>query len=56
MELSSMELKYSEGVHQYRIESIRGFLVYVTSTYRDKTPYLKGLHFNLDSGILYIDK
>ena len=30
--------------------------MYVTSTYRDRTTYLKGLHLNLDSGIPCIDK
>ena len=51
-----MELEDSEGVHLTRMESIKGFLMYVTSTYRDTTPYFKGLHLILDSGIPYIDK
>ena len=56
MELTIMELEDSEGVHQTIMESIKGFLMYVTSTYRDTTPYFKGLHLILDSGIPYIDK
>ena len=51
-----MELEDSEGVHLTRMESIKGFLIYVTSAYRDKTPYLKGLHLMLYSWIPYIDK
>jgi hypothetical protein len=31
------------------LESIRGFLVYVTRTYLSMVPYLKGLHLTLDS-------
>jgi hypothetical protein len=31
------------------LESIRGFLVYVTRTYPEMTPYLKGIHLTLDS-------
>ena len=56
MELTSMELEDSEGVHQARMESIKGFLMNVTSTNRDTTPYLKGLRLTLDIWIPYIDK
>jgi hypothetical protein len=31
------------------LESIRGFLVYVSRTYPKMTPYLKGIHLTLDS-------
>jgi hypothetical protein len=31
------------------LERIRGFLVYVTRTYKALTPYLKGVHLTLDS-------
>jgi hypothetical protein len=31
------------------LESIRGFLVYVSRTYPEITPYLKGIHLTLDS-------
>jgi hypothetical protein len=32
-----------------RLESIRGFLVYVSRTYCEMVPYLKGIHLTLDS-------
>ena len=47
-ELTSMDLEDSEVIHRVRVESIRGFLLYVTSTYRDMTPFLKGLSLMLD--------
>ena len=31
------------------LESIRGFLVYVSRTYPKTVPYLKGIHLTLDS-------
>jgi hypothetical protein len=31
------------------LESIRGFLVYVSRTYPEMVPYLKGIHLTLDS-------
>ena len=46
-ELTIMDLEDSEGMYQARMESIIGFLFYVTGTYRDMTPYLKGLSLNL---------
>ena len=55
-ELTSMDLEDSEGMHQARMESIRGLLLYVIITYRDMTPYLKGLSLTLDSWRPYIDK
>ena len=48
-ELNSMGMEDSEGMHWARMESIRGFLIYVASKYRDMDPYLKGLHLTLDS-------
>jgi hypothetical protein len=32
-----------------KLESIRGFLVYVSRTYPEMVPYLKGIHLTLDS-------
>ena len=54
--LTSMDMEDSEGMHWARMESIRGFLLYVTRKYWDMTPYLKGLSLTLDSWRLYIDK
>ena len=31
-----------------RLERIRGFLIYVSRTFRCMTPYLKGFHFTID--------
>jgi len=39
----------AEELPHKRLEQIRGFLVYVTRTYRWLTPYLKGLHLTLDA-------
>ena len=36
-------------VHHKQLEQIRGFLIYVTRTYRWVNPYLKGIHQTLDS-------
>ena len=55
-ELTSMDPEDSEGKNWARLESIRGFLIYVTSKYRDMNPYSKGLHLTLDSWILFRDK
>jgi hypothetical protein len=46
--------KEQEGVgegkmHHKTAESYRGFLVYVSRTYKSMVPYLKGLHLSLDS-------
>ena len=35
------------------MESIIGFLIYVSMKYRDANPYLKGIHLTLDSWIPY---
>ena len=39
-----------------RMDSIRGFLVYVYRTYMDMIPYLKGVHLSLDIWRLYRDE
>ena len=44
------------GILRARIESISGFLVYVFSTYRDMTPYFKGVCLTMDSLISYRDE
>ena len=51
-----MDLEDSEGMHWARMESIIGFLIYFDRIYRDINPYLKGIHFMLDSWILWRDK
>ena len=52
-EITIMELEDSEGVHWARMESIRGFLIYVAIKYRYTNPYLKGLCLTLDVWIPY---
>ena len=42
-----MEKEGRDGMPRARMESIRGFLVYVYRTYSYMTPYLKGVHLNL---------
>ena len=42
-------------MYRARMEFIRGLLVYVSRTYRDMNPYLKGVHLTLDSWRPYID-
>ena len=56
MELICMDLEDSEGVRWARMESIIGFLIYLSRKYRDIDPYLKGIHLMLDSWILYREK
>ena len=36
-----------------RMDSVRGFLVYVSRSYRNMTTYLKGVHLTLDNWRLY---
>ena len=43
-------------MYRARMESIRGFLVYVSRKYRDMTPYLKEIYLNMDSWIPYRDE
>ena len=39
-----------------RMESIRGLLVYVSSTYRNMKPYLKGVDLTMGSWKPYMNK
>jgi hypothetical protein len=39
----------AENIPHKKLESIRGFLVYVARTYPTMVPYLKGIHLTLDS-------
>ena len=50
-ELVGMEREGWYGIYRDRMESIRGFLLYVSSTYRYMTPYMKGVYLTLDSWI-----
>ena len=43
------DMMAAQRIPHKRLEQIRGFLVYVTRTYRWMTPYLKGLHLTLDA-------
>jgi hypothetical protein len=36
-------------INHKKLESARGFLVYVANTFKAMTPYLKGIHLTLDS-------
>ena len=36
-------------INHKRLESVRGFLVYVAGTFKAMVPYLKGIHLTLDS-------
>ena len=51
-----MEREGRYGMSRERMDSIRGFLVYVSSTYKYMTPYLKGVNLTLDSWIPFRDK
>ena len=55
-EVTSMELKDSEGLHWNRMYSIKCFLIYVSRKYREMNHYLKGLRLTPDSWIPYNDK
>jgi hypothetical protein len=43
------EMSESDNIDFKLLESYRGFLVYLTRTYPDINPYLKGIHLTLDS-------
>lgn len=45
-----------EELQRARLESMRGFLIYVARTYRNLNPYLKGVHLTVDSWRPYRDK
>ena len=51
-----MEREGRYGITRERMESIRGFLVYVSRTYEETTPYLKGFHLTLDICKAYRDE
>ena len=55
-ELVGMEREGRYGITRERMESIRGFLVYVSRTYEETTPYLKGFHLTLDICKAYRDE
>ena len=55
-ELTNMELEDSEGINWARMESIIGFLIYISRKYRDIYIYLKGIHLTMDIWIPYRDK
>ena len=55
-ELQEMESSEKDGMDNSKMESIRGLLVYMSRTYWDMNPYLKGLHLTLDSWIPLRDK
>ena len=47
--LVEMERGWRYGTYRVRMESIIGFLVYVSSTYRYTTLYLKGVYLTMGS-------
>ena len=49
LELVGMEREGRYWISRARMESLRGFLVYIYRTYRDINPYLKGVHLTLES-------
>ena len=49
MELTCMDLEYSDGMYYASMESIRGFLIYFDRKYRDMNTHLKGRHLTLYS-------
>ena len=55
-ELVVMEKEGRYGMPRARMESVIGFLVYVSSTYRYMSPYLKGVPLTLDSWRPYTDE
>ena len=55
-ELVGMERGGRYEMYRDRMESIIGFLVYVSRTYIDMTPYLKGVNLTLDIWIPYRDE
>lgn len=49
LEWINSNINNPEGLENKRLQSIRGFLVYVSRTYGSLVPYLKGLHATIDS-------
>ena len=43
------ELELRSVLNHKQLERDRGFLVYLSRTYRSMIPYLKGIHLSLDS-------
>jgi len=48
-EIAAMLEENPTEMPRERLERIRGFLVYLSRTYTDMVPYLKGIHLTLDS-------
>lgn len=48
-EIAAMLEENPMEIPRERLERIRGFLVYLSRTYTDMVPYLKGIHLTLDS-------
>jgi hypothetical protein len=48
-QLTAAPNKKAPKILHKKLESIRGFLVYVSRTYTELVPYLKGIHLTLDS-------
>ncbi len=42
-------MRDSDSIEQKKLESYRGYLIYLARTYPMITPYLKGIHLMLDS-------
>jgi hypothetical protein len=56
-EITTQRKGIGEGRMEHKTaESYRGFLVYVSRTYKSMVPYLKGLHLSLDSWRLNRDE
>lgn len=45
----NQNMQDSSGIPFKELEKYRGFLIYVSRTYPEMTPYLKGIHLTLDS-------
>ena len=45
----TVELCEGVGLDQKQLEKDRGYLVYISRTYRSMVTYLKGIHQTLDS-------
>ena len=56
LEVVEMESMEDERLDWAKMKYVRVFIVYVARTYQDMNPYLKGLHFNLDSKSPFRDK
>ena len=54
--LQDMEADRREGMYSSRMDSIKGFIVYMARTYRDTNPYLQCLNTTLDIWRPFRDK